>query len=153
VRSGGFADLLAAGGDPLAAVLPAAGKLPDRLPVGGANGSLGVVTRLGEVLSGLLAGFDAVIIDAPPILLSADAEALVRAAGLTILVIEAESLPKAVVKRALRSLEKLEPRAMGAVVNRVRLLARGGYFSEALSEQSEGRRAEKPAWLSPWLWR
>lgn len=151
--AGGFASLLETGGDPVAAVLPSTEDLPERVPVGASGRSLGTVTRIDETLERLSAVFDAVVLDAPPILLSADAEALVRAAGLAILVIEAESLPKAVVKRALRSLEKLEPKAVGAIVNRVRPIAGGGYFTEALSEQTEGRRAEHSSWLSPWLWR
>ena len=151
--AGGFADLLASGGNPVAAVLPATEDLPERIPVGGPGRSLGPVTRVDEVLSALSAVYGAVILDAPPILLSADAEGLVRAAGLTILVIEAEALPKAILKRALRSLERLDPRAVGAVVNRVRVTPGAGYFDESLSEQAEGRRAEKSVWSSPWLWR
>lgn len=151
--SGGFSSLLASGGDPREAVLPATEELPDRIPVGGTGRSLAPITRLDEVLGAIGSSYDLALLDAPPILLSADAEALVRASGLTILVIEAESLPKAVIKRALRALEKLEPRAVGAVVNRVRPIAGGGYFAEALSEQRDGRRAERSSWLSPWLWR
>lgn len=151
--AGGFASILASGGDLRAAVLPATSELPDRIPVGATTRSLAPIARLDEVLASLAASYDLALLDAPPILLSADAEALVRAAGLTVLVIEAESLPKAVIKRALRALEKLEPRAVGAVVNRVRPIAGGGYFSEALTEQREARRAEHSSWLSPWLWR
>ena len=100
---GGFAQLLASGGDPRAAVLPATGELPDRIPVGATGRSLAPITRLDEVLSALASAWDTVLVDAPPILLSADTEALVRVRGSVLLVIEAEALPKAVVRRALET--------------------------------------------------
>lgn len=151
--AGGLATFLKSGGNPLEAVLPATDDLPERIPAGSANRSLAPIARLDGVLSALAAVFDVVLLDAPPILLSADTEALVRSAGLTLLVIQAEALPKAVLKRAIRALEGLAPRAVGAVVTRVRPISGGGYFTEALSEQSAARRAEHSSWLSPWLWR
>lgn len=150
---GGFEQLLASGGDPWAAVLPATVELPDRIPLGAAGLSLAPIARLDEVLAGLASGWDIVLLDAPPILLSADTEALVRSAGLVLLVIEAEALPKAVVRRALGVLERLAPRAVAAVVNRVRPIPGGGYYAEAQSEQRSARRTDRPGWLSPWLWR
>jgi Mrp family chromosome partitioning ATPase len=63
--------------------------------------------------------FDMVLIDLPPLLPSADAELLIDAIGQVFLVVEAEELSKADVVRARVQLERMDPDAVGLIVNRV----------------------------------
>ncbi len=78
--------------------------------------------------------YDFVLIDLPPVLLSADAELLIDALGQVFLVLEAQSISKGEVTRAKRLLEKLDPEAMGLFVNNVPVFQGGGYIKELMLE-------------------
>lgn len=102
------------------------------VPFGQARDSgLQRVERLREALTHWSGRYDLVLLDAPPLLPSADAELLVDAAGQVFLVVEVPEVTKAQVQRARLQLARLDPEAVGLVVNRVPL-ARG---PEALREQ------------------
>lgn len=63
--------------------------------------------------------YDFILVDVPPLLLSADAELLIEVIGQVFLVAEIQSMTKADVVRAKGVLEKLDPDAVGLFVNSV----------------------------------
>ena len=67
----------------------------------------------------LSADYDVVLIDAAPILISAESEYLARMADVTVLVSEAGKTKKAWLTRAARLLERLGISGAAAVVNKV----------------------------------
>jgi succinoglycan biosynthesis transport protein ExoP len=79
-----------------------------------------------------------VLIDLPPLLPSADAELLIDAIGQVFLVVEAEVLNKADVVRARLQLERMDPDAVGLVVNRVPVESGGESIKSQLVETITG---------------
>ncbi len=129
-------------------------ELPDRIPVGDLvneknlpdiQNLIGVLRQAGE-------SYSIVLVDIPPILVSADAEYIARAADVVVLVVEAESVTKAELRRAARSLERIHAPAVSVVLNRVRANAPGEVASKALHEFETGTDKPRSRWLSPWLW-
>ena len=84
--------------------------------------------------------FDMVLIDLPPLLPSADAELLIDAIGQVFLIVEAEVLNKADVVRARVQLERLDPDAVGLIVNRVPVESGGDPIRTQLVETITGGR-------------
>jgi len=82
--------------------------------------------------------FDVVLIDLPPLLPSADAELLIDAIGQVFLVVEAEVLNKADVVRARVQLERMDPDAVGLVVNKVPMDSGGESIKSQLVETITG---------------
>ncbi len=82
--------------------------------------------------------FDMVLIDLPPLLPSADAELLIDAIGQVFLVVEAEVLNKADVVRARVQLERMDPDAVGLVVNKVPMDSGGESIKSQLVETITG---------------
>jgi len=80
------------------------------------------------------AQYEFVLIDLPPLLLSADAELLVDALGQVFMVLEAQSATRGEVTRARRLLAKLDPEAVGLFVNSVPMFRGGGYMQELMLE-------------------
>jgi len=78
--------------------------------------------------------YEFVLIDLPPMLLSADAELLIEALGQVFMVLEAQSVARGEVTRAKRVLEKLDPEALGLFVNNVPIFEGGGYMKELMVE-------------------
>ncbi|MBE9562418.1 MAG: AAA family ATPase, partial [Proteobacteria bacterium] len=73
-------------------IIPATNKLPDRLPIGETQSRhLKTHGKLLNLLKQLKNHYDLIIIDTPPLLLSADAELLGKVAGGVLLIIEAEA--------------------------------------------------------------
>lgn len=72
-----------------------------------------------ESFQALSAGYDIVLIDAAPLLISAETEYLARMADVTVLVSEAGKTKKAWLTRAARLLERLGVAGAAAVVNKV----------------------------------
>jgi uncharacterized protein involved in exopolysaccharide biosynthesis len=72
-----------------------------------------------ETFQNISADYDIVLIDAAPILISAETEYLARMADVTILVAEAGKTQKAWLTRAARLLERLGPSGAAAIVNKV----------------------------------
>jgi len=77
--------------------------------------------------------FDFVLLDLPPLLLSADAELLIDALGQVFLVLEAQSVSKGEITRTKRLLEKLDPEAVGLFVNNIPVF-QDGYMKELMIE-------------------
>lgn len=71
-----------------------------------------LVVRLEEM-------FDAVVIDAPPLLPVTDAAVLAQSVGSVVLVVGAQSVRNADVQRAIRSLEMVQADMLGVVLNKL----------------------------------
>ncbi len=78
--------------------------------------------------------YEFVLIDLPPVLLSADAELLIDALGQVFLVLDAQAVSKGEVSRAKRVLEKLDPEAVGLFVSNIPVFQGGGYMKELMVE-------------------
>jgi len=78
--------------------------------------------------------YDFVLIDLPPVLLSADAELLIDALGQVFMVLEAQSVNRGEITRAKRLLEKLDPEAVGLFVSNIPVFQQGGYIQELMVE-------------------
>ena len=134
-------------------IVPAAGKLPDRLPIGETQSRhLKTHGKLLNLLKQLKKHYDLIIIDTPPLLLSADAELLGKLAGGVLLVVEAEATMPGELKRAASLLERLNPPVVGAVLNRVKVFRGGGYFADLIEEYKTGNK-KKPNWIKRLLWK
>ncbi|HHB92777.1 MAG TPA: hypothetical protein ENK59_06155 [Thioploca sp.] len=134
-------------------IVPANGKLPDRLPIGETQSRhLKTHGKLLNILKQLKRHYDLIIIDTPPLLLSADAELLGKLAGGVLLVVEAEATMPGELKRAASLLERLNPPVVGAVLNRVKVFRGGGYFADLIEEYKTGSK-KKPNWIKRLLWK
>jgi polysaccharide biosynthesis transport protein len=138
-----------------AEVIPGDGNLPDRIPAGEITEgtSLPDIRNLEHLLHQTTASYDLILVDAPPILVSVDAEIIAGLADVAVLVIEAESVTKEELRRAAKGLERLNVRAICSLFNRVRSDEATGLASVALNEFLTGSAAPAPRLLSPWLWR
>jgi polysaccharide biosynthesis transport protein len=125
-------------------IVPATGDLPDRLPVGQTSKRhLATHGKLRTVLKRLNAHYDLILMDTPPLLLSADAELLGEIAGGVLLVIEAGVVMPGELKRSAQLLERLNPPVVGSVLNRVEVFRGGGYFAKLLEEYETGAKLKK----------
>ncbi|HYN39663.1 MAG TPA: hypothetical protein VES39_10465, partial [Rhodospirillales bacterium] len=133
-------------------IIPAAGDLPARVWVGDTAGRrhLDRLDRVSDVVAGCKADFRFVLVDIPPLLLSADAEILARNLQHLMLVVEAAGVTGGELRRAGRQLERVAPAAVGAVVNRVQPFSGGGYLREMQLEYLTGRKTAdyftEPGW-------
>jgi uncharacterized protein involved in exopolysaccharide biosynthesis/Mrp family chromosome partitioning ATPase len=150
-------------------IIPAAGDLPARIWVGdtGDRRHLDRLDRVSEVAAGCKADFRFVLVDIPPLLLSADAEILASNLQHLVMVVEAGGITGGELRRAGRQLERVAPAAVGAVVNRVQPFSGGGYLREMQLEYLTGRKTAEyftePRWqialragltaLPAWLFR
>jgi polysaccharide biosynthesis transport protein len=134
-------------------IVPAGNSRADFLPVGDVSSfaNLPDLHNLLRILRHATQVYSIVLVDLPPILVSADAEVVVSFADVAVLVAEAESVTKAEVQRAAKLLERVRPAAVAAVLNRVRLDAAANFGREAQEEFYNGAR-QKAVWLR-WLWK
>ena len=133
-------------------IVPATTTLPDRLPVG--KTSKPYITthgKLRSLIKQLKAHYDLILLDTPPLLLSADAELLGKIVGGVLLIVEAEVTMPGELKRAAHLLERLDPPVVGAILNRVKVFRGGGYFTELLKEY-ETRAKLRPGLIQRLLW-
>jgi hypothetical protein len=84
--------------------------------------------------------FDFVLVDAPPLLTSADAELIVRGCDGGVIVARAGDISKGELSRAVRMMQRIDPRVAGAIINAIEAFRGGGYVSEMMSEFAERRR-------------
>jgi polysaccharide biosynthesis transport protein len=78
--------------------------------------------------------YDIVLIDAAPLLISAETEYLARCADVTVLVTEAGRTSRSKVTRTARLLERLDVSGTAAVINKVRLMRIDGNLKHDLKE-------------------
>jgi polysaccharide biosynthesis transport protein len=148
----GVAEVLAGTADLAQAICPASGDLPARIAVTAGDTGLEGQHGLPALFERLRQDYRLILIDAAPILLAADTELQVGLVDGTVVVVEAESVNRGEVRRALRVLEGLEPQAAGVVLNRVRAYDGGGYFGDLLKEHRSGIKNLAPKLLRPWSW-
>ncbi len=117
---------------------------PDHIGVGDVGGkrNLPDIHRLIEVLRLGAESYGIVLIDLPPILLSVDAEYVARSADVVVLVVEAGRTTEAQVSRAAKALQRLDPRAVAAVLNRVQIHGLDPAPLQAVQEYECGRTPE-----------
>jgi len=84
--------------------------------------------------------FDFVLVDAPPLLTSADAELIVRGCDGGVIVARAGDISKGELSRAVRMMQRIDPRVAGAIINAIEPFRAGGYVSEMMSEFAQRRR-------------
>ena len=127
----GLIDLINGEGTVEEAISLADGLLPDRISVGyPANPHLYGYDKLREIIDFLKTLYPVVILDAPPVLFSADAEFLCAIADHTLLLVKAHDVTKGELTRAVSILEKLELKAISFIVTNLEVYSKGGYYSE-----------------------
>jgi succinoglycan biosynthesis transport protein ExoP len=133
-------------------IVPATSVLPDRLPVGFTEDRhIATHGKLRPLLKQLSADYDVILMDTPPLLLSADAELLGEVAGGVLLVIEAGIVAPGELKRTAHLLERLNPPVLGVIMNRVKVFRGGGYFAQLLKEYETGAKLPR-SWIQRLLW-
>ena len=73
--------------------------------------------------------YPVVILDAAPILSSADTEFFASISDITLLLIAANQAKPGEIKRAVQLLERIDPKVIGFVVTRLEIFRGGGYYS------------------------
>ena len=144
-----------AGSAPISGIVLNGDRLPPRIPLGepGPERQLAHIGAIGAFLDGLRSRYPIILIDGPPLLLSGDAEYLASIVDVALLIAEAQVVTKAEVRRAARTLERLNPHAVGAVLNRVQIWSLGGYYRETIQEYKTATKTAPSVVSSPWLWK
>ena len=115
----------------------------DFVPYGSNRRAVERLDRLDEALAHWTSQYEVVLVDVPPLLPSADAELLVDLIGQVFLVVEAGAVSKSDVARCRATLEKLDPRAVGLIVNRVTFDLVGAYARDYVVENITGGRVDR----------
>ncbi len=154
-NSGGLTVLLRGERSPATEIVPGDSYLPDHIPVGDAENlkNLPDLRNLLAVMQQAQEIYSVILIDLPPILASVDAEIVARNSDVVMIVIEAAKSTKDTVRNAARQIERLNPKAVSAVLNRVRACAARGFGREARDEYLSGKPANGLAWYFRWLWK
>lgn len=117
------------------AILPASGRLPERVGMGfSVLPHLHNYARLRVLLDEFKARYDVILLDAPPVLLSADTEFLASLADVTLLLIGAGQVMPGDLRRAVGILQKIDPEAVGFIVTHLEIYKGGGYFAQLLTD-------------------
>jgi hypothetical protein len=112
-------------------ISPADSVYPDRIAIGIPNdGLLFGYLRLQTALAKLSEQYSMVILDAAPILLSADVEFFTSISDITLLLIAAQDTQPGEIKRAVQVLERVDPKVISFVVTRLKIFKGGGYYSK-----------------------
>jgi uncharacterized protein involved in exopolysaccharide biosynthesis/Mrp family chromosome partitioning ATPase len=123
-------------------VLPPQKLLSYRIPIGNTEGSPLLVNsrNLRAVLNHLSSVYDMVLVDAPPLFVSSDAELIASCSQGVILVVEAGRVVTGEMKRATDIVHEIGPLMVEVVVNRVRDYRGHGYYSKLVEQyESAGR--------------
>lgn len=150
----GLVTVLASAAAPEASIVRGDDRLPDRLPLGAAHEGqlLGNRARLLQALAALGNTYDLVLIDAPPLLLSAEGEFITQLAEGAFLVVAANRVVPADLTRAARVLERLAPPVVGVLLNRVRIYDQGGAFLKLLAPGGAEPARTQLGFVYRWLW-
>lgn len=110
------------------------------VPLGKSPGNLQRMDRLRTALAQWRGEYELVLIDAGPLMASADTELVIDAVGQVFLVAEAERLTKAELKRAKEQLVRQAPSAVGLIVNKVSMESGGtALINEMVETMTRGR--------------
>lgn len=148
----GLAQCLAAEAEITHCISTTSDIYPDRMWVGNTDGArhLNSIGHIDDVITEAKEHYQFVLVDIPPLLLSADAELLAHKLQHLLLVVEAAATSRGELKRAGRLLEKVAPSAVGLVVNRVQPFQGGGYLRESMIEYLTARKStdyfSQPSW-------
>jgi Mrp family chromosome partitioning ATPase len=114
------------------------------MPVGSSAGdrALGNLHRLQSVLKAIPERYRFVVVDAPPLLASSDAELVAGAGDAVLLVTEAGGVDRGELGRAGRLLRSIDPPVVGTVVNRINPFHGGGYVTALVEEHRSGRKVQ-----------
>jgi succinoglycan biosynthesis transport protein ExoP len=136
------------------AITPGDADFPDHVPVGdlGNERNLPDILNLVTILREASTSYGVILVDLPPILASVDAELIARCVDVAVLVIRAEDVVRKDLRRAAHALQRLNPRAVSAVMNRVDINASPG-IKLALQEFQTGTAPAASGWSAPWLWK
>ncbi len=125
-------------------IIAGEGALPDRVAVGiPMEPHLHSIHRLKALLAELQASYPVVLLDAPPVLLSADVEFLAGIADMTLLLIGANQIKPGELKRAARILERANPRVISFIVTRLEITLGGGYYAQMVQEYTDAEDAAR----------
>lgn len=103
-----------------------------------------------QTFKDLTTDYDIVLIDATPILISAETEYLARFADVTILIAEAGKTTKTQLLRASRLLERLQVPGIGAIINKSAYRRASRATREDISALEARVKKEGFQWNSPW---
>jgi polysaccharide biosynthesis transport protein len=109
-----------------------------------------LINFMDQAFKDLTTGYDIVLIDAAPILISAETEYLARFADLTILIVEAENTTKGQLTRAARLLERLRIPGMGVIINKISTIRVNRATREDLSAFEARMGSGNVKWTSSW---
>jgi hypothetical protein len=110
-----------------AAIIPADDQYPDRMAIGSAQTDLLFSYHyIQAILDKLATTYPVIILDAPPVLASADTEFFASMSDITLLLIAAGETKPDRIKAALHLLERIDPKVIGFVVTRLQIF-RGGW--------------------------
>lgn len=127
-------------------VLPPQKLLSYRIPIGNTEGSPLLVNsrNLRAVLNHLSGVYDMVLVDAPPLFVSSDAELIASCSQGVILVVEASRVVTGEMKRATDIVHEIGPLMVEVVVNRVRDYRGHGYYSKLVEQYETAGRPRSP---------
>ncbi|PPD51277.1 MAG: chain length determinant protein [Methylobacter sp.] len=116
-------------------VSPADSGYPDRIALSMPDDSLlfGYL-RLQAALGKLSEQYAMVILDAAPVLLSADVEFFASISDITLLLIAAQKTQPGEIKRAVQVLERVDPKVISFIVTRLKVFKGGGYYSKVYAQ-------------------
>ncbi|UOA09132.1 chain length determinant protein [Methylobacter sp. S3L5C] len=124
-------------------VSPANDSYPDRISIGlSTKDLLFGYQRLQIALEKIAEIYPLVILDAAPILFSADVEFFTNISDITLLLIAAKKAKPGEIKRAVQLLERIDPKVMGFVVTGLEIFHGGGYYSSIAGGNSQSQQAE-----------
>jgi succinoglycan biosynthesis transport protein ExoP len=103
-----------------------------------------------QAFKDLTTDFDLVLIDATPILISAETEYLARFADVTILIAEASTTTKAQLTRAARLLERLQIPGMAVIINKIAYSRVNRATREDVNAFETRLVKGNVNWTSPW---
>ncbi len=106
--------------------------------------------RLHEAIKAWSTEYEYVLVDLPPLLMSADAEMLIETIGQVFLVVEAQAVNRGEISRAKRLLQKIDPEAVGLFVNKIPLFRGSGYMESLLIETISRSKLSSFMSLSEW---
>lgn len=125
---------------------PADAHYPDRIAVGiSTENLLFGYQHLQKLLEKISETYSVVILDAAPILYSADTEFFVSICDITLLLIAANQVKPGEIKRAVKLLERIDPKAIGFVVTRLEIFQGGGYYASMNKMYSQKETEEADA--------
>ena len=149
----GLADVLAGRLALRDVIQPGADGAPPRIGVGRLDGARHLLdaARLAGVLDEAASLWDIVLVDLPPVLLSADVDRLAGPGLALVLVVRALGPGPGQIRRATRALERLRPPLFGTILNAAPPYEGGGYFHELITHLGSHPSDDLRAWLGR-LW-